>query len=362
MQTDEDDDYLIEQFNLDKSQYAELVELIKTAFISDNPAEGGTIAFTEQSFNLIFGSPIMESDLFVRAIYKPTGETVGFLGGIPRPLSVRGTVYKCGVPGWLATFPQHQRKGLAIKMGLKLMEIGKERGYDAGFAFFEPEAHGIDTARSLIRQTGIPMHELATIQQFIIRAFDVKRIAQVIKLKGYEKFGLRLLQGIQKVNNPRVRQCRPEDAERMFELMQDHVERNEISIVRDHDDFVWYVQQPGVNCVVHEGEDGQVDGFILAWEFQLAGFGNLAPLGWLDLVHTYRLSQKNAVDLVRYLCVTSKERGWAGLQTPFIPYFDPAPFKKAKFVFFPKKLIVALFPVAEMDLPDHPSSFYFDWR
>ncbi|HNY50223.1 MAG TPA: GNAT family N-acetyltransferase [Smithella sp.] len=359
---DKEDEYLIEQFNLEKSQYGQLVELINTAFINDNPAEGGTIAFTEQSFNLIFGSPIIQSDFFVRAIHKPTGKIVGFLGGIPRPLSVHGKIYLCGVPAWLVTFPRHQRKGLAVRMGLKLMEIGKERGYQAGFGFYEPEAHGIDTARSIVRQTGIPMRELATIRQFIIRVFDIKQIVKAIKLKGYEKLAFRLLQGLQKMNNPRVRLFRPEDAERMFELMQDHVKRNEISIVRDHDDFIWYVNQPGVNCVVHEGEDGQVDGFILAWEMQLAGFGNLVPLGWLDLVHTYRLPLKEATDLAKYLCLTARERGWAGLQSPFIPYFDPKPFKKSKFVFFPKKLGIALFPVTEIDVPEHPRSFYFDWR
>ncbi len=84
--------------------------------------------------------------------------------------------------------------------------------------------------------------------------------------------------------------------------------------------------------MIHEGEDGLVDGFLLAWEFQLAGYGKAVPFGFLDLVHTYRLSFQNTVDLAWFLCVTSKARGWAGLQSPYIPYFNPKPFKNARFI------------------------------
>jgi hypothetical protein len=201
-----------------------------------------------------------------------------------------------------------------------------------------------------------------TIKKFLIRVFDAGRIANVVKLKGYEKFALRLLQGVPKTHNPRVRDFQPADADRMFELMHDHVERNELAVVRNREDFTWYIQQPGVNCVVHEGPDHQVDGFIVAWEMQLAGFGHLELCGWLDLVHTYRLSLPESVDLCKYMCEIAKARGWVGLQTPFIPYFDPAPFKKAKFIFFPKLLVVTIMSLVDIPLPSTVKSFYFDWR
>ncbi len=361
MQENADDEYLIEQFTLNPATQAEIVELIKEAFLHGGE-EGGTIAFTEQTLDLFYKAPNVTPDMFVRAIHKPSGKLVGFVGGIPRPLAIRGKVYKCGIPGSLSVHGQHQRKGLALKMGLKMLEIGKQKGYDGGFAIFEVGEHGIDTAKALIRETGLTMREVLRINKFVIRVFDVKKVASVVKLKGYEKLALRLLQGTGEVHNPRVRAFRPGDAERLFGLMQDHVKRNELSIVREHDEFVWYVQHPSVNVVVHEGKDGQVDGFLLAWEFQLAGFGHAVPFGFLDLVHTYRLSFQDTVDLARFLCVTSKARGWAGLQSPYIPYFDPKPFKKARFIFFGKSLIISMFPLVPMEIPDPVTSFYFDWR
>lgn len=357
-------EYEIEQFTLDKSDFGKIADLIKNVFIQATEAEGegGTISFTPETFNIMFGSPYQPKNLFFRAIHKNTGEIVGFLGGIPRDLSYKGKIYKFGVPSWVSVHWQHQRKGLALQLGLKMLEVARGMGFEGGISFFEPEAHGIDSARALCRKTGIPMYEVQTIKKFLIRVFDASRIAKAVKLKGYEKLALRLIQGVPKIHNPRVRKFQLADADHMFELMRDHVERNELAIVRNRDDFIWYLQQPGVNCVVHEGDNHQVDGFIVAWEMQLAGFGNVVPCGWLDLVHTYRLPLAEAKDLCKYLCQTAKEHGWVGLQTPYMPYFDPTPFKRAKFVFFPKKLIVALFPLKELPLPEHTQSFYFDWR
>ncbi len=53
----------------------------------------------------------------------------------------------------------------------------------------------------------------------------------------------------------------------MHLLMKDFIDRNEVPIVRDNDDFVCYLQQPGVNCVLDEDKDGKANGFILGWKF-----------------------------------------------------------------------------------------------
>ncbi|MHA1820554.1 MAG: hypothetical protein ACTSVC_08785, partial [Promethearchaeota archaeon] len=107
---------------------------------------------------------------------------------------------------------------------------------------------------------------------------------------------------------------------------------------------------------------GEIDGFMAAFEFLLSGFGNSIKLGWVDIIHTYRLNQKESAELAKYFAQVSKEMGWIGLQSPYIPYFDPKPFKKANFLFFPKKLMVVIFPLKEMEIKIPLKSFYFDWR
>jgi GNAT superfamily N-acetyltransferase len=360
----EEDRYRVEQFTLDPSAYRGLADLIATAFVHDSQDTGGTIAFSAETFNLMFGSPTQPRDLFVRAVARDTGEVVGFMGGIPRDISYRGEVYRFGVPSWASVHSQHQRQGLALRMGLRLLEVGKEKGFVGGISMFEPEAHGIDTARSVARERGLAYREIFTIRKFVIRALDVARLAQVVKLKTHERWGLRLLQGQRAVHNPRVRLATEKDVELMFALTRDHQERNQLALARDRDDFAWYLKQPGVHCVVHEEKGGAVDGFLAAWRMNLAGFGKQVPCGWIDLVHTHRLPRGEARDLCAYLGQTSKELGWAGLQTPFIPYFDPRPFRKARFVFFPKSLVVGMFDLQGQGLPfpERIDSFYFDWR
>jgi hypothetical protein len=206
------------------------------------------------------------------------------------------------------------------------------------------------------------LKEILEIKQFVVRSWEVDRLAKIIDLKPIERIGMKLLEKISKVNNPRVRIARVEDHEQIFQMMNDFVKRNELSVVREHDDFHWFLQQPGVLTIVHENEDHKVDGFILAWKMNLAGYGHMEPYGWLDAVHIYNLNLKEATDLCKFFCVAAKDAGWSGIQTPFIPYFDPRPFKKAKFIFYPKTVVVHLFQLKPLDLPEKVKSFYFDWR
>ncbi|MBN2157078.1 MAG: GNAT family N-acetyltransferase [Candidatus Lokiarchaeota archaeon] len=356
-------EYLIERFDLKSEDHKLYCDVVKTAFLHHKHSQGGTILFDEETFNIMFGSPYQDKDLFIRAIHKETGDLVGFVGAIPRHLVYQGKEYKFGVPAWISVHYKHQKKGLARAMGIKLLEYGANTArYEGGFVEFDSEDHGLEAFDAVFRGYDYEINDILSMDKFVVRAFDVKKLSSVIKLQKIEKFGLRLLQKVQKVNNPLIRKSKPEDHERLYELLQDHIERNELSVIRDKEDFLWYLQQPGVNCVVHEDESGAVDGFIIAWKFQLAGFGNAINFGWLDCVHIHRLSSKDASDLCKYLCVVSKELGWEGLQTPYIPYFDPKPFKKAKFIFYPKKLIISSFKFRPTPIPKNVKSFYFDWR
>nr|MDO8109647.1 GNAT family N-acetyltransferase [Candidatus Sigynarchaeota archaeon] len=358
-----EDEYLVERFTLDKKDIKKLVDVIQASYLTNDPEQGGTISFTEQTFNIFFGSPSIPKNLFIRAVHKPTGEIVGFVGGNPRPIYVNGKTYKTGVPGTLAVHPNHRRKNLALRMSFEMLKAGKELGFDGGFGIFEPEAHGIDTSVAMLREVEMHSREAIRIKKFIIRVFDVKKMSDVVKTKWYEKLALRLFQGVPRMNNPRVRKYKPSDTDRMFELLDDHRTHNQVSFTREKEDFAWFLNQSGVNCVVHEDTDGKPDGFIIAWEFIIAGFEKHHPFGWLDMVHTYRLKTSDAVDLCNYLAQTSKERGWIGLQSPYIPYFDPAPLKKARFIFYPKELIVRFYSfIDNIPLPDKIEKFYFDWR
>ncbi len=360
--TDASDDYRIEPMLLQEADYPALIAVIRDAFLANGTEEGGTIAFDEATFRLIFGSPFLPNDLFVRAVHVPAGKLVGFLGALPRKVAWGEKTLQLGVPAWLAVDPAHQRHGLAQRMGLELLELARDKGYDGGLAFFEPEAHGIDATRAVARDAGFSVHDVAVIRRFLIRALDVAAAARVVKLEWYEKVALRALQGLTRVRGDRVRAMRADDAPRLFELMADPVRDNELAVVRERDDFLWYLSQPEIECVVHEDSSGSPDGFMLAWPMQLAGFGNSVPFGWLDLVHTSRLAGRDAKDLAALMCRRARDRGWAGLQMPFIPYFDPKPLWRTRFVPFPKELSVTLLGIGNVELPRSVKRFYFDWR
>ena len=131
-----DELYRIEQFSLDEENFDTLAELITGAFLNDEAAqkEGTSIVFDKETFTRMFGSPFTEKDIFVRAIYIPTNELVGFIGCIPRKLKINDRIYKCAVPAWAATHQDHQRRGLALQMGKKIYEILLKKDYEIGFS------------------------------------------------------------------------------------------------------------------------------------------------------------------------------------------------------------------------------------
>ncbi len=364
MPNNEDSEYLIEQFKLEEEYFDSLAKLITSAFLADETAleEGASITFSEETFHTIYGAPSIDRDLFVRAIHKPSGKIVGFIGAIPRKLSIEDKIYKFAVPSWLCVHSHHQKKGLAKGMGKKLFEIGDAKGYDGAFSLHEPEQHGLDVSTAVSREKSIPFQRIITLTKFVIKAFDVDKVATVVRLRWYEKLVFRLFQKFKTINSEQIRIFQEKDIPDMFEIIQEQVKRNQLSIVPELEDLKWMLKNPNVNCVVHEDEEGRINGFMLAWEFLLAGMGNKIPYGWLDMVHIHRLNTKEASNLAHYLCQTSNERGWYGLQTPYFPYFDMKPLKKAKFFFYGKKINLDVFNMRDVKFPEKVESFYFDWR
>ncbi|MBD3191122.1 MAG: GNAT family N-acetyltransferase [Candidatus Heimdallarchaeota archaeon] len=358
------EDYIIEQFTLTDSDMEYLPELLTHAFLEDEAAqeEGATIILSEENFRLIFGSPTIDREIFVRARYKPTNEIVGFLGSLHKALSMDDNEYKVSWPVWLSVHKNHRRKGIATAMGKKMLQVVKKAGYDAGVAFHEFSQHGLEASKAIARETNLPMIPLKIMNKYIVRAYDVKEAVKVVKVKWYERLYFRLKQKIGKVQSSRVRLYHPDDLDQIFELCKDLSNRTQVAIIHEYEDLKWKLNKPQVLCVVHEDEQGKIDGFLVAWEFLLAGFGHSVEFGWLDTIHSYNLPQEEAVSLANFFGKEALKLGWKGIQTPFIPYFDPKPFKKANFIFFPKKIGLYLFNITGIPVPDKIDSIYFEWR
>ena len=139
------ENYLIEQYTMEEKEHKKIADLLSESFLSDPAAidEGASILFSDKTIKLIFGSPTVKKNYFVRAVYKKTNEIVGFLGLIPRDFRIKKQTYKFAIPAWLAVHHQHRRKGLAKMIGEKMLEIAQKESFDGGFALFEPEQHDL---------------------------------------------------------------------------------------------------------------------------------------------------------------------------------------------------------------------------
>lgn len=374
-------DYCVEVIDLKKENFESFAELITQAFLSDEVAqkEGTTVVFDTATFRRLFGSPHLEDQLIIRVIHLPSKTMVGFMGGLPRDLSFKNDKIdpenkhvRVLVPSWAAVHPDHKRKGIGSLMVSKFIEAVEARGYTYSYAIFEPEQKGIDLGKATAdRNSAVNSMTWFSINWFIIRIFDIPAVRKVMKLKFYERWVIRLISpprtpspGLRK-NGDNIRLFKPEDKERLFELLDEYRSTKSASIIKNRKDFDWYMDQPGIICCVHEDHSGTVNGFVLAWEFNFAGFGNIIPFGWLDLINVDHLSKRSAADLIRFFNIQAKQKGWKGIQTPYIPYFPLRPFLGANYLTFPKKMIVQVFGLNNSDLSffkTAPDTCFLDWR
>lgn len=353
------DGYELEHFVLKSGDFSSCVEVISEAFLKSYKIEAGTINFTPETFEIMFGSPIIRRDLFLRVRHLESGNMVGFLGAIPRTLKFpNGNKYEYAIVTMLSVKKDHQRRGLATCLGFKLLEIGMELGYDGAYFLFEPEQYGKATTRRVL---GDDMKHVYTIKKVIARILDVREISKTIKLKWYGKLYLKYKSRLKKCQTDDVRTLEYGDIPKLYELTKDFEEKNDIAIVRDWKDFEWYMKLPCITTVVHDGKDGSPDGFISAWPFKMAGLGSTCKMGWIDIVHTYNLDMTAASNLTAKLCLAANEKGLAGLQTPFIPYYSAKPFLKSRFIMYPKNLEIMMLSLSGHEIPK-VNSLYLDWR
>ncbi len=109
------DEYRIEPFEWNPDNMHELAELIRVGFLPHaNSTKGVYLSFTEETFDLMFGSPYLGDSLMLRVVYIPTGEIVGFTGGIPRKLAYKDHIYRMGISTWQVVHHAHQRKSLRL--------------------------------------------------------------------------------------------------------------------------------------------------------------------------------------------------------------------------------------------------------
>ncbi|UJG41665.1 MAG: hypothetical protein K9W45_04160 [Candidatus Heimdallarchaeum aukensis] len=215
---------------------------------------------------------------------------------------------------------------------------------------------------SVAREKSFQVFRPYETNKFIIRVFNSEKVSKVVKLKFYEKYFFKLKEKNKKIKNrANLRKFRKDDIPILFELITNLTKDFNASIEPNFEDFKWLLEQPITNCVIYE-KNKEVKGFMLAWEFQLAGFGNSIPFGWIDIIHIKNLSIQEAKDLSLYLSETSNAKGWVGLQSPYIPYYNSKPLQKANFVFFPKKLSFDIILLNNIEIPEKFSSVYFDWR
>jgi GNAT superfamily N-acetyltransferase len=374
-------EYTVESIELEKENLDSFSDLISQAFLSDDTAqkEGATILFDKITFRRLFGSPHLKDQLNIRVIHQPSGTMVGFMGGLPRDLCLNESKnnvlqsqhIRLMVPSWAAVHPDHKRNGVGSLMVNKFIEEVSRRDYTHSYAIFEPDQNGKDLGKSIAdRNTSIETMIWFNINWFIIRIFDITAIKKVMKLKSYESLIIKLISPTRtpapksaKENTIRLYQAK--DKERLFELISEYRTTKKASIIKNKDDFNWYLDQPGIICCVHEDHTGTVNGFVLGWEFNFAGFGNIIPFGWLDLINVDHLSKKKAKDLMRFFNVQAKKSGWKGIQTPYIPYFPIKPFLGANYLPFPKKMFVQIFGFKNADstfFKKAPKSCFLDWR
>jgi len=215
------------------------VQITNDAFSGHQFERVGLFFFDIESINMFFGSPLLSKCIFVRAIHKETSEWIGFVAAIPIMLKVKGTSieYKAYLIDFYTIKQKYQKSGISRALGKLIIKIGIEKGLDGYIAFFEESEHGIDAAKSVSRKTKQPLDSFLKVDNFILRVLNVNKFSRIVKLKFYEKIGLKFLGSVKNWGNANIRKYVESDFPQIKELLEDFPKNNIISLIRDPIDF-----------------------------------------------------------------------------------------------------------------------------
>jgi len=239
------------------------------------------------------------------------GQIIAFFLNLPQKFFFRGQpcrgVYSC----LLVTRKEDLRRGVAVAVIRRALEISRHYGYD--FALFTLETgHRSTKMMAKVKEEG--RMEWIRKTGVVGRVLDLPRAAYSERLKGYEKAALRLIgahRPPKRTGLLPLREYRPGDLDGCLELLNTYKDSLPLAVVWDREDLGHELDCPDVSRTLVYEKDGRIAGLINFLLHDHLG-RTIERWAWVNHVAFPGLSNAERSAFIRSYLVAIQDTGFIG--------------------------------------------------
>jgi hypothetical protein len=261
---------------------------------------------------------------------------IAFLANLPQRFHYRGGLYRGTYSCLLVTRREDLRKGVAVSIIRRALEINKIHGYD--FALFTLETgHRSTLMMDKMKREG---HRLEWIRKtgVVARILDLPRAAYSERLKGYERAALRLI-GSDRPPNRRgllsLREFRSADVDGCLALLDGYKDTVRLALAWDRDELRTELEYPDVSRTLVYEKDGRIAALVNFLVHDHLG-RTTERWAWINHLAYPGLSDKERFAFVRSYLAWIRDSGFIGTIEWKRRYYPMKAFYRARFFPYPR--------------------------
>ena len=306
-------------------------------------------------FNYLFDGLVNRDHLI--AAYDDD-KIVAFMAALPRMFHFRGETYRAVLACLLVTRREAFRKGMALGLAAKAIELNKKHNYDFALLYLET-GHRSSKMLAKLKAAGNPVQKVKRMSA-IVRALDLERIFKAENVKWYERAAMKLFRLntlAEKARPSHIRQYTPQDLPACHALLDKYKDTVTLTRVLSPEEVARELSHPEVAYTLVWEESGRIRGLI-NWAL-IDHVGKMAqPWAWLNHLSFGDLNPQEQRALVHSFLVEAKRQGAAGVVEWAKNYYPKGALWRNRFFPYPRSVDMLAWAFRPgLDLSDIPDVF-----
>jgi len=305
-------------------------------------------------FNYLF-ERIADRDHLIAAY---SGDRImAFMAALPRRFHYRGGIYKAVLACLLVTREQAYRKGMALGLTAKALQLNEKHHYDFALLYLET-GHRSSKMLAKLKQAGHPIHKVKRMYA-IARPLHLGRIFSSENLKWYEKAGMRILRldRLDGKPSPYARPYEPRDLHKCLQMLEDYKRTVTLARVFEPEELAHELDYPDAAYTLVWEQGGELRGFINWAMVEHVGFKPM-PWAWLNHICFGDMDNRERSELVRAFLIRAHQLGAAGVVEWAKNYYNKKPLWKNRFIPYPRSVDMLAWTFRpQLDLSGIPDVF-----
>jgi len=335
------------EFDTFRGDVEELDRMARVSWRDEYGRDSYPNLYSPRYFNYLTGA-LEDRDHLIGAYEN--GKLIAFMSALPRRFYFRGETYRAALICLLVTRKEAFRRGAALGLAAKALEINKKYNYDFALLYLET-GHRSSKMLAKLKAAGNPVQRVKRMMA-IVRALDLERIFKSENVKWYEKAAMKLL-SLDKLNpirpDPRIREYSTSDLTSCLTMLEQYKKPvqtrglNPLSVqvtltrALEPAELGRELSYPEVAHTLVWEEGGKIRGFI-NWAL-VDHVGRLTqPWAWLNHLSFGDLDAKERRELVRAFLIRAKEQGAAGVVEWFKNYYPKGTLWRNRFIPYPRSV------------------------